>query len=47
MEIEKKAIDSINHNPKYFYSYEKKFSKTKSKIGPLEDPNTKPIERKK
>jgi hypothetical protein len=34
---EQKAIDSIKRNPKYFFSYVKKFSKTKSAIGPLKD----------
>lgn len=33
--IEAKAIDSIKTNVKYFYSYAKKFSKVKTKIGPL------------
>ena len=32
---ESKAINSIKRNPKYFFSYVKKFSKVKSKIGPL------------
>jgi hypothetical protein len=36
---EMKAINAIKTNPKYFYSYAKKFSKTKSKIGPLLDEN--------
>ena len=36
---EAKAIDAIKTNPKYFYSYAKKFAKTKSKIGPLLDEN--------
>ena len=34
---EQKAIDAIKRNPKYFFSYVKKFSKTKSAIGPLKD----------
>ena len=33
--IEGKAVDAIRTNSKYFYSYAKKKSKTKSKIGPL------------
>ena len=33
---EQKAIDAIKRNPKYFFSYVKKFSKTKSAIGPLQ-----------
>jgi len=32
---EQKAIDAIKRNPKYFFSYVKKFSKIKSAIGPL------------
>ena len=35
--MEHKAINSIKENPKYFYSYAKKFSKIKSKVGPLLD----------
>ena len=34
---EKKAVDAIKTNAKYFYSYSKKFSKVKSNIGPLMD----------
>ena len=34
---EAKALSAIKSNPKYFYSYAKKFSKTKSGIGPLLD----------
>ena len=34
---ENKAVESIGNNPKYFFSYVKKKSKVKSKIGPLED----------
>ena len=33
---EEKAINAIKTNSKYFYSYAKKFSKIKSKIGPLQ-----------
>ncbi|XP_076061613.1 uncharacterized protein LOC143037360 [Oratosquilla oratoria] len=32
---EHQAIENIRHNPKFFYSYCKKFLKTKSQIGPL------------
>ena len=32
---EKKAINAIKKNSKYFYAYAKKYSKTKSGIGPL------------
>ena len=34
---EKKACEAIKTNPKYFYSYAKKHSKTKTRIGPLFD----------
>jgi len=34
------AISKIKVNPKYFYSYAKRFSKTKPKVGPLMDPTT-------
>jgi hypothetical protein len=34
---EAKAVSTIKSNPKYFYSYAKKFSKTKSTISPLRD----------
>ena len=33
--MEKKALDSITTNSKYFFNYVKKFSKVKSNIGPL------------
>ena len=36
---EEKALDAIKKNPKYFFSYAKKFSKLSSKIGPLLDEN--------
>ena len=36
---EQKAIDSIKRNPKYFFSYVKKFSKVKCNIGPLQKEN--------
>ena len=32
---EQKAIEAIKRNPKYFFTYVKKFSKVKSAIGPL------------
>ena len=32
---EQKAIDAIKWNPKYLFSYVKKFSKVKTEIGPL------------
>ncbi|XP_076057215.1 uncharacterized protein LOC143034751 [Oratosquilla oratoria] len=32
---ENQALENIKHNPKFFYSYCKKFLKTKSQIGPL------------
>ena len=32
---EEKAIQAIKRNPKYFFSYVKKFSKTKPSVGPL------------
>ena len=35
---ENKAVSSIKNNPKYFYSYARKFSKTKTNIGPLKTP---------
>lgn len=38
---ESKAVESIGINSKYFYSYAKKKSKVKSKIGPLIDNNGK------
>ena len=34
---EYKAVDAIKSNPKFFYSYAKRHSKLKSKIGPLKD----------
>ena len=36
---ETKAIEAIKKNPKYFYSYAKKFSTLTHKIGPLLDEN--------
>ena len=32
---ENKAIQAIKRNPKYFFTYVKKFSKTKPSVGPL------------
>jgi len=34
---EEKAIAAIKENPKFFYKYAAKYSKTKSHIGPLID----------
>ena len=34
---ETRAVQAIQRNPAFFYSYAKKFSKLKSKIGPLKD----------
>ena len=34
---EQKAVESIKRNPKYFFTYAKKFSKVKIGIGPLKD----------
>jgi len=34
------ATSKIKSNPKYFYSYAKRFSKPKPKVGPLIDPTT-------
>ena len=36
---EMRAVQSIKSNPKYFFAYAKKFSKIKTKIGPLLDEN--------
>ena len=38
---ELKAISAIKENPGFFFSYAKKFSKVKSKIGPLKDKENK------
>ena len=38
--IEKKAIENIKRNPKYFYSYARSKSKTKTQIGPFEKEGT-------
>ena len=37
MQEERKAIDKIIRNPKFFYSYCKRYSKVKTQIGPLKD----------
>ena len=37
---ERDAASKIKSNPKYFYGYAKKFSKTKPKVGPLINPKT-------
>jgi len=34
---ERRAVDSVKDNPRYFFSYAKRFSKLKSNIGPLRD----------
>ena len=34
---ERRAVETIRTNPRYFYSYAKRFSKLKSNIGPLKD----------
>ena len=36
---EGEALGKIKRNPKYFYSYANKFSKTKTRVGPLADSN--------
>ena len=36
---EAKAVDRIKTNPKYFYSYAKRFAKVKSTVAPLRDEN--------
>ena len=41
LEDERRAIDTIRENPKYFYSYSKKHSKKKSTVGPLIDKDNK------
>ena len=37
--MEDKAAQTIKSNPRYFYSYAKRFAKCKSRIGPLENDN--------
>ena len=39
MFTEAKAVEAIKANPKYFYKYAKKKSKTVSPVGPLKDHN--------
>ena len=34
---EQKAVETIKSNPRYFYSYTKRFTKLKSNVGPLKD----------
>ena len=41
MSEEHAAVAEIKSNPRFFYSYAKKFSKVKSKIGPLKGKNGK------
>ena len=41
LEDERRAIDTIRENPKYFYSYSKKHAKRKSTVGPLIDKDNK------
>ena len=36
---ERKAVECVQNNPRYFFSYAKKFSKLRSNIGPLKDGN--------
>ena len=40
-EAELKAVETIKDNPRYFYSYSKKFAKRKTTIGPLLDADNK------
>ena len=40
---EAEATAKIKSNPKYFYSYANRFSKSKPKVGPLLDPSTKKL----
>ena len=37
--MEAKAVATVKKNPRYFFSYAKKFSKLKSNVGPLRDCN--------
>ena len=34
---ERKAVECVKNNPRYFFGYAKKFSKLRSNIGPLKD----------
>ena len=36
---ERKAVECVKNNPRYFFSYAKKFSKLRSNIGPHKDGN--------
>jgi len=36
---EDKVVTNIKENPRYFFSYAKRFAKTKSNVGPLRDNN--------
>ena len=36
---EQKCVDTIKSNPRFFYSYAKRFSKLRSNVGPLKDEN--------
>ena len=38
-ERERKALETIKENPRYFYSYSKRFAKRKSTVGPLLNEN--------
>ena len=38
-EKEAKVVDTIKSNPRYFYSYAKRFAKTKSSVAPIKDNN--------
>ena len=40
---EKAAVDSIKSNPRFFYSYARRFSKVKSRVGPLKGANSRII----
>ena len=42
-DLEKKAIEKIKKNPKYFFSYAKRFSKVNSDIGPFFDRDGEPV----
>ena len=40
---ENDAASKIKTNPKYFYEYAKRYSKTNPKVGPLRNPENKQI----
>eukprot|EP00111_Clytia_hemisphaerica_P013867 TCONS_00040826-protein len=40
---EAEATSKIKSNPKFFYSYANRYSKSKPKVGPLIDPDTKKL----